>query len=335
MKNLTILITILTLTGFSFAQSVEIKDSEDNVLIQINDEGTTGSIYIPGTTLLPGTPTNELYAIKGSLYWSGNKLGTYLSSGGWTDAGTIVRLVNITDKVGIGTTTPTANLHVSGDDGFLVQGTFGNGTTQDLDAGTRMHFYPKKGAFRVGGVNGTQWDDANIGPYSTAMGWRTTASGDYSTAMGIGTTASGWYSTAMGGYTTASGDFSTAMGYSTTASGWYSTAMGRKTTASGDYSTAMGREIEASGDYSVAIALGDQLGTNVTQANTMAIMGGKVGIGTVAPAVTFEVSGTDAIIVPIGTTAEQPGTPTAGMIRFNSTNSKFEGYTGSAWVDLH
>ena len=88
------------------------------------------------------------------------------------------------------------------------------------------------------------------GKYSTAMGYKTTASGEYgSTAMGYKTTANGKYSTAMGYETTASGQASTAMGYGTTASGYYSTAMGYGTTASGVSSTAMGAETTASGQY--------------------------------------------------------------------------------------
>ena len=37
---------------------------------------------------------------------------------------------------------------------------------------------------------------------------------------------------------------------------------------------------------------------------------------------------------PTGTTAQRPGAPAAGMIRFNTTTSRFEGYTGAAWVIL-
>ena len=61
----------------------------------------------------------------------------------------------------------------------------------------------------------------------------------------------------------------------------------------------------------------------------------RVGINTATPTVTLEVSGTDAVLLAAGTTAERPSTLVAGTIRFNSTTSKFEGYTGSAWVDLH
>jgi len=82
---------------------------------------------------------------------------------------------------------------------------------------------------------------------------------------------------AMGGFTSATGDYSIAMGYSTT--------------ASGSKSTAIGRGIEAGGESSIAIGLNDQSGVNVTQANTMAIMGGKVGIGTISPAQVLDVVG--------------------------------------------
>lgn len=35
--------------------------------------------------------------------------------------------------------------------------------------------------------------------------------------------------------------------------------------------------------------------------------------------------------IPTGTTGQQPGTPAAGMFRFNTTESEFEGYDGSEW----
>ncbi len=53
-----------------------------------------------------------------------------------------------------------------------------------------------------------------------------------------------------------------------------------------------------------------------------------------APAVTLDIQGTDAVQLTSGTTAERP-TAAAGMIRFNTTTSKFEGYDGTSWLDLH
>ena len=53
-----------------------------------------------------------------------------------------------------------------------------------------------------------------------------------------------------------------------------------------------------------------------------------------APSVTLDIQGTDAVQLTAGTTAERP-TAAAGMIRFNTTTSKFEGYDGTSWIDLN
>ena len=41
-----------------------------------------------------------------------------------------------------------------------------------------------------------------------------------------------------------------------------------------------------------------------------------------------------ALNTPTGTTAQRSGSPAAGDLRFNTTTSKFEGYSGSAWGDI-
>jgi hypothetical protein len=44
---------------------------------------------------------------------------------------------------------------------------------------------------------------------------------------------------------------------------------------------------------------------------------------------------TDSIKIPVGSTANRPGTPSAGMIRYNSSTSQFEGFgPGGAWGSL-
>jgi hypothetical protein len=80
-------------------------------------------------------------------------------------------------------------------------------------AGTRMMWYPRKAAFRAGYINGTQWDAANIGFYSVAMGQSVRASGDNAVAFGVRSTAANGSSFAVGEDNTASGYGSVAMGY--------------------------------------------------------------------------------------------------------------------------
>ena len=100
------------------------------------------------------------------------------------------------------------------DDGaLLAPRTKQGGAIPAEGGGTRMMWYPDKAAFRAGFVEGDEWNDSNIGPWSVAFGVNTTASGFQSTAMGRNTTASSERSTAMGFQTTASGDESMAAGW--------------------------------------------------------------------------------------------------------------------------
>jgi hypothetical protein len=190
-------------------------------------------------------------------------------------------------------------------------GTFGTGTLSLSGSGTRMFWYPGKAAFRAGYVNGTEWNDANIGAYSVAFGYGTTASGAYSSASGYetvasggGSTASGYYSEATGSCATAMGDGvhafsdnSTASGAYTTAWAWAATAMGGWTTASGGSSLATGVWTTASGGESATFGKGttasayDSIASGVnTTASGYCSM--SAGYSTIAPAQLSFVIGT-------------------------------------------
>ena len=158
---------------------------------------------------------------------------------------------------------------IDGTDGLVSTGVYTSGAIAPSGPGTRMVWNPRKAAFRAGDVDGTQWDDENIGIRSVAFGLRTTASGNSSSAFGqfstasgdVATafgrsTASGLFSTSFGVLSTASGDYSTVFGVSTDSTGNISTAFGYNTTASGDISLAYGQGTNASGELSTAFGHG-------------------------------------------------------------------------------
>ena len=127
-----------------------------------------------------------------------------------------------------------------GANGFVAGGASQTGTIPTAAAGVRMMWYPGKAGFRADETDAIEWNDANFGHASTALGSFTVASGYASTALGDGVLATGNDSTAIGVNLTASGDNSVALGIETTASGGSSTSMGFRTTASGNNSFALG-----------------------------------------------------------------------------------------------
>jgi len=93
-----------------------------------------------------------------------------------------------------------------------------------------------------------------------------------------------------------------------------STTIGATTPASGRFTT-----LEATGAF--------------TAGSTAAITGNTTVGGTLTVTGLGAFNGTGALKIPAGTTAQQP-TPTTGMIRYNSTLDRFEGYLNSQWAGL-
>ena len=60
----------------------------------------------------------------------------------------------------------------------------------------------------------------------------------------------------------------------------------------------------------------------------------RVGINQTSPDVSLDLgANTDAVHVPVGTTAQRPASPAAGYFRYNTTSGEFEGYT-SSWGSI-
>jgi hypothetical protein len=113
--------------------------------------------------------------------------------------------------------------------------------------------------------------------FGTALGYNNTVSGQKSVAVGSSCSADNTHTTALGYYAVASGVNATALGYSSRAEGSGSVAIG---------------DIKVTGSNAFGIAL-DEYSTDpdCQGDNTMCIMGGKVGIGTVNPDAALTVNG--------------------------------------------
>ena len=60
----------------------------------------------------------------------------------------------------------------------------------------------------------------------------------------------------------------------------------------------------------------------------------NIGVGTESPLSTVHISGSDGIIIPVGTSAQRSSNAIKGEIRFNTTTQTYEGYDGNNWGSL-
>ena len=85
--------------------------------------------------------------------------------------------------------------------------------------------------------------------------------------------------------------------------------------------------------------MGNGVATNSATAtgtllSSLSVSGNMDVTGTFTVSDNILMTGTGAIDIASGTTAQRPGSPSAGMFRFNSQTTEFEGYDGSAWGEI-
>ena len=180
----------------------------------------------------------------------------------------------------------------------VALGEFNIATGENAVAIGQDNFAQHDNAIAIGEANEVYLEAIAIGTnneshnqYSYSFGGANRSWGKYSMSLGVFNNATNEGDIAIGYSATANGSYSFAIGTQNTASGNYSHATGFQNTASGLHSMSFGREIEAAGEYTIAFALNDQNGASITQDNTFAIMGGRIGIGVAAPSDTMEIAG--------------------------------------------
>jgi hypothetical protein len=104
-------------------------------------------------------------------------------------------------------------------------------------------------------------------------------------------------------------------------------------------STSIGQSTAAAGSFTTLAASGNATITGDLSVNGNTTLGNASGDTITVNAATATIpnnlnfSGTGSIRLPNGTTAERPS-PTAGMIRYNTSENTFEGYAAGAWGSI-
>ena len=78
------------------------------------------------------------------------------------------------------------------------------------------------------------------------------------------------------------------------------------------------------------VVVGDYSATNFA----LATLASPSFTGTASFAGNINMTGTGAIDVAAGTEAQRPGTPSNGMLRYSTTDNRFEGYVNGAWDEI-
>ncbi|MCE3280291.1 MAG: Flagellar hook-length control protein FliK [Bacteroidetes bacterium] len=163
--------------AISSSDTVSFVFLSDTSAYSLNSQNTFNSV----NSMYSDTALYALNTPVSTWLLNGNGLGSSARYIGTNDTADLVFKTNNTSRVLmknngnvlIGSSANNASLAVNGNDGLFSTGTFGSVYTPVQGAGSKMIWYPSKGAFRGGRVSLDQWDTARIGEYSMAFGYNT------------------------------------------------------------------------------------------------------------------------------------------------------------------
>ncbi|MHC4499513.1 MAG: hypothetical protein ACYS21_10420, partial [Planctomycetota bacterium] len=168
--------------------------------------------------------------------------------GGWVDDGTVVRLETSSDSVGIGTSSPTAKLEVSGDAFISGKATIGpfhtNSGSGGFVAGVENYATGTQAVIGGGNFNGASGSQPTVGGgyLNYANGdWTTVGGGSNNLAANVNATVGGGnYNKARGEYSVVSGGGGPTSSDSNSAWADYSAIGGGRGNAANGYGSTIG-----------------------------------------------------------------------------------------------
>ena len=316
--------TATTASAVSAAAGDSVVTAINGSSSSINTSHVTGDVELAPAAQQTATTANSLVNLKligvTTLGTSGTTDLLSLSASGTYSTGTFDQEWFRVDNAG----------------GILARGTWngatdtvGVGTIPATGDGTRLMWYPAKGAFRFGFTSGGGWDDANIGHGSFAAGSNNRASGLESFAFGETNVVDGVQSAAFGKFNTVSGLNSWAFGNQNNIAGNNTLVNGSNATVT---STASSGSTALGINHTISAAQGFAIGERATITNSRAVvvsLGSSFGVATTdAGPNTLTVRAANGIFLGTNT-----GTPVITAGHFIETSTGAFLTSGGAWTN--